>query len=283
LLGANRREEAVGAINIGATQPTAFSPSYLGEPSEFIFGSRPGFFKHLDAADPDDLRQLATVLEREAGAAGRATAAQRTTATHAHDMATFFRRVAAAPRFAVDAWGHPEEGDYGAATDLQRALWLFENKLARCVTVTLGKQSFDSHYFNTLNQEDATGYLAFVLDKLFGALERRSVDGRSLASQTVVMVSSEIGRFPQLNHGQGKDHFPQAPYLFYGEVFATGVAFGATGRDMAALPVTLATGRPTKGGHVLRVDDIGSTLLALDGIDPELHGYTGARLRFLTG
>jgi hypothetical protein len=34
---------------------------------------------------------------------------------------------------------------------------------------------------------------------------------------------------------------------------------------------------------VLRVDDIGSTLLALDGIDPELHGYTGARLRFLTG
>jgi hypothetical protein len=52
---------------------------------------------------------------------------------------------------------------------------------------------------------------------------------------------------------------------------------------MAALPVSLATGRPDPAGHLLRIDDLGTTLLALDGADPERYGYTGERLRFLTG
>ena len=52
---------------------------------------------------------------------------------------------------------------------------------------------------------------------------------------------------------------------------------------MAALPVSLETGMPATGGHSLRVDDIGTTLLGLDGINPELYGYVGDHLPFLTG
>ena len=97
-----------------------------------------------------------------------------------------------------------------------------------------------------------------------------------------MIIGSEIGRFPRLNAAHGKDHFPQTPHLFYGPGLATGASYGGTGRDMASVPISLATGRPEKGGHLLRIDDIGTTLLALDGANPDLSGYTGEHLRFLT-
>lgn len=284
ILGARRRDEAVGSISIGATQPTAYSPAYLGEPSEFIFGSNPGFFTHLDAASPEDLIALSRALKREGQSVRpRASRTLRTTASNFLEMSEFFARVAEVPRFAATSWGSKLEADYGAASDLQRAMWLFEHQLARCVTVTLGRQNFDSHTFNSPAQMEAGGYLAAMLDKLLAELAHRVVDGVPLADQTVVFIGSEIGRFPRLNAGQGKDHFPQAPYLFFGRGFATGTSYGATGRDMAALPVSVKTGRPEPGGHLLRVDDIGTTLLALDGADPEVFGYAGKNLSFLTG
>lgn len=279
ILGAHRDGEAVGAISIGATQPTAFSSQYLGEPSEYIFGNNEGFFKHLDRATPDDLRELASALERDAS--GSASRVQRATSANYHEMADLFDRVADAPRFAPVNWMPVDY--FGAVTDLQRAMWLFENRLARCVTVTIGHQGFDTHYFNSALQTPLLQYLVTVLDHLFTELDHRVVGGTPLSQQTAVIIGSEIGRFPRLNHGQGKDHFPQAPYLFYGSAFATGASYGGTGRDMAALPVSLETGMPATGGHSLRVDDIGTTLLGLDGINPELYGYVGDHLPFLTG
>ena len=284
VLGARRRDEAVGAISIGATQPTAFSPKYLGEPSEFIFGTNPGLFSHLDKASPEDLAQLSRVLKREGQSVRPGTSRRlRTTATSFLEMSEFFGRVAAVPRFAAADWGSKLEGDYGGAADLQRALWLFEHGLCRCVSVTVGRQNFDSHTFNTPVQTEAGGYLAAMLDKLFAELERRVVDDVPLSEQIAIFIGSEIGRFPRLNAGGGKDHFPQAPYLFYGRHFVTGASYGATGRDMAGLPVSPKTGRPETGGHLLRVDDIGATLLTLDGAAPEVFGYTGKNLAFLTG
>jgi hypothetical protein len=282
ILGTRRGDEAAGSINIGATQPTAFSPHYFGAPSTLIFGNNEGFFQHLDRAAPEDLMTLARVLKREAASAGKdRSRVQRTTASNLLEAAAFFERVATVPRFKPPSWSIPD--DQGAWVDLERAVWLFENRLARCVTVTLGHQAFDTHYSNTALQTGPLRALATMLDRLFTELDQRMVDGTPLASQIAIIIGSEIGRFPRLNHGLGKDHFPQAPYLFFGPAFVAGASYGATGRDMAAVPVSLKTGRPERGGHLLRVDDIGSTLLTLDGVNPELHGYTGENLAFLTG
>ena len=98
-----------------------------------------------------------------------------------------------------------------------------------------------------------------------------------------MFAGSEIGRFPRLNAGRGKDHFPQAPYLFMGPWFATGRTFGGTDRQMVAQPISLATGAVERGGARLVLDDLGTTLLRLDGADPELSGHAGRHLRFLTG
>jgi len=285
ILGSRRHGEAVGSISIGAGFPSGFSSRYLGAPSEVVFGARPGMFEHLDRADPEDLVEVAAALRLEAKPLGgaRATAEEKVTADNMLASAELLSQVARIPKFKAVDWGHKLEGDYRNGADLQRALWLFENGLTRCVTVCVGNQDFDTHFGNTTIQPMMAEYLAFLLDKLFAELDRRSIDNRSLASQMLVIVGSEIGRFPRLNAAHGKDHFPQTPHVLFGAGIVTGATYGATGRSMEAVPISLANGRPQSGGHTLRVDDLGVTLLDLDGANPELHGYVGEHLRFLTG
>lgn len=282
ILGTRRTDEAAGSVFISADFATAFSPKYLGQPGKYFYGTSPGLFDHLDREDPDDLRAAAAALMRQADAIGhrRLTALEQTTVENLRMSAALLDRAAAAPRFAPAAWKHDMEERMEGARDLQRALWLFENRMTRCAAVAVGRMNFDTHVGNDY-QADLTRYLAFLLDKLFEALDARSVDGRRLSDQTLVIVGSEIGRFPRLNTGNGKDHFPQVPYLLFGPSLRTGAAYGATDPEMIAMPVSLTTGRPERGGHLLEIDDLGTTLLGLDGANPEVYGYTGSRLRFL--
>jgi hypothetical protein len=282
VLGTRRDGQAMGAISIGTAFSAAFSPAYLGEPTTMQFGARPGLLDHLDKAAPDDLTAAAHKLRRDAARFVARSSAERVTADNFVEVAALFERWAQSPRFAPADWPHPDDGWIGGARDLQRALWLFEHGLARCATVSISGQAWDTHTWNDNMQTRLGGYLSGLLGHVLDELDHRTVDGRPLAAQTVVFVGSEIGRFPRLTKGRGKDHFPQVPYLFLGPWFATGAAYGGTDRQMVALPISLDTGRPERGGKLLTVDDIATTLLHLDGANPELFGYTGHHLRFLT-
>jgi uncharacterized protein (DUF1501 family) len=283
VLGARRDGEAMGAISIGTAFAAGFSPKYFGEPTTMQFGARPGLLEHLDHAEPGDLVVAANKLRRDAAAFAARSSAEQVTRDNFLEVAALFERWARAPKFAPADWPHPDEGWIGGGRDLQRALWLFEYGLARCVTVSISGQAWDTHTWNDSFQTRLGGYLSGMLGHAFDELDRRVVDGRPLAAQTVVFIGSEIGRFPRLNKGRGKDHFPQVPYLFASPWFATGAVHGGTDRQMVSLPVSLDTGKLERGGALLTVDDIGTTLLRLDGADPELFGYTGRHLRFLTG
>jgi hypothetical protein len=282
VLGARRTDGAVGAITIGTAFAAAFSPKYLGEPTTVQFGDRPGLLDHLDKLDPHELSVAAGALRREAASLAVTSSHASVTAGNLRESAALFERWAASPRFAPPAWPLTYEDDYKAGRDLERALWLLENQLARCVTVSLTGQDFDTHVWNGVWQPRLSGYLAGLLDRLFRELDQRKVDGKPLSEQTVVFVGSEIGRFPRLNAAEGKDHFPQVSYLFFGPWFAAGRAYGATDRQMVARPISLRTGKPEAGGHTLVLDDIGTTLLRLDGANPEVYGYAGSHLSFLT-
>jgi hypothetical protein len=51
---------------------------------------------------------------------------------------------------------------------------------------------------------------------------------------------------------------------------------------MQGLKVSSKTGLPVDvGGEHLVLDDLGTTLLHMAGINPELYGYLGRRLSFL--
>jgi hypothetical protein len=287
ILGARRaRGEATGAISLGSIMPTQSSPLFLGAPGDRVYGARPGVFEHFDDADPEDLLAVAKVLRAEAAPLRRprASAAERTSADNLLSTAELFSRIATAPKF-KPTWSLDssisEQWKAGTVVDLQRALWLLENNLTRCVTVCIPRSApFDTHVDNA-EQMQLTASLATLLDQLFGELERRVVDSKPLSEQTTIIIGSEIGRFPQLNAGEGKDHFPQSSHLFYGAHLATNVNYGGTGRDMVSVKTSLKTGKPDSSGHLIRVDDIGTTLLNLDGADPQLYGYKGEHMSFL--
>jgi hypothetical protein len=120
------------------------------------------------------------------------------------------------------------------------------------------------------------------MDLFLTELEKRTNQYGSLWSNTVMIAGSELGRFPRINHDLGKDHFNETSLMLFGGGINGGNAFGKTGKMMQALPASLTTGLPVDvGGGQIGLDDVGTTLLHMAGIDPSVHGYNGTRLRFL--
>jgi hypothetical protein len=281
LLGARRKTEATPSISIGSTFGSVLSPQYIGEPTIAFHSDAPGLLEHLDKADPDDLRKTAQLLEARATSVASTSPAGSMTVENIRTSAALLARWANSPKF-VSTWKPGKyENDFGSQLDLERAPWLLENGITRCVSVALTPMAYDTHIWNKTGQTSACTYLADLLATLLEDLDKRIVDGRPMSQQTVVIVGSEVGRFPRLNAARGKDHLPQAPYMFFGPWFRTGAVYGETDGDMISKPISFATGKPDKGGHQVRLDDIGRTLLELDGANPEVFGYTGQRLPFL--
>jgi uncharacterized protein (DUF1501 family) len=194
------------------------------------------------------------------------------------------------PRFAPTPWqgiepASKEDLDTPDMMErLQRALWLLEHDLTSSVFVCLvgGSLNWDTHTDNARRQTRMQARFVPMLDRFLTELERRSNRHGRLVDNTAVIVASELGRYPFLNAAQGKDHFPEAPFLFSGPWFPGGKVFGRTGKNLEAQPIDLKQGGVARaGGHHVMVDDVGTTLLALSGIDPELYGYNGQHLQFL--
>jgi len=284
ILGAHRQGQAVGAVSLGISPHTAFTPHFLGTPAPMIYGSKIDMFTVLDTMTPEDLDLAARTMERHAASARRSgigSVGDRAGLTSLEDGAQLFRRLIDVPRYERVAWPEAEgDNQSGHAENFQRALWLIENDLASSVAV----QSFavwDTHYDNAKRQTVLNPVLARNLGRLFAELEKRSNKYGKLSDQTAVMVVSELGRFPYLNASLGKDHYPQAPVLFYGKWFNTGTVYGDTDKELKSLPISLATGRGHRTGKLVSLDDVGATLLRLGGLDPEVYGFDGNRLDFL--
>jgi hypothetical protein len=280
LLGSRRTHEATGAVSMGFSWATPFSPKFLGVPAEDHFGKPPGIFDHLDKLDGDDLRVAARALRREAATLKSQLPKESSTTANLEESAALFEGWAKAPKFNAANWNIPLEDHMGsAATDLQRSLWMFENNLTRCATVSFGM--YDSHFRNHYTQSRKIPYLAQLIGTLLKELDRRIVDGKPLSEQTVVIVGSEMGRFPRLNSAGGKDHFSQGSWLVIGPWFATGLTHGATNDELLSVPVSMASGKADKAGHLLTVDDLGTTLMTLDGANPSVYGYGGEHMSFV--
>jgi hypothetical protein len=137
---------------------------------------------------------------------------------------------------------------------------------------------WDSHSHNLSQQTEMSEQLGPLLLRFVQRLHKAN-----LLQSTLIIAISEMGRYPILNSNQGKDHFPEVPALLIGAGIAgAGHAFGATDRRMAALPIDLSTGRSRVGGHLVTIDDVGTTVLQVAGIkDPSVYGYVGTPLDFL--
>jgi uncharacterized protein (DUF1501 family) len=131
--------------------------------------------------------------------------------------------------------------------------------------------------------------LRVVLQLVAGATAAAGASGVIISivalATAVVVVGSELGRFPVLNTNEGKDHWPETSFMIMGPGINTGggkgASFGTTGTFMEGKKMNKTTGKPDEAGSHVRIDDVGTTLLGIAGFKPEVYGYQGERLRFL--
>jgi hypothetical protein len=272
------REQPLASVTIGRTSSLEHSQGALGGPTG---DSEKTVVDALDTVAPGDFDLLARTYRRHAEQVPRwqNTAAATHTKDHLEQAAAFFERMKTVAPFKEGDW----RGADNIGRDLQRTLWLLENDLTRGVFVKV-MLDWDSHYNNARKQTQASGAWVDVADRFFEELGRRKNAFGSLASQTLVVMGSELGRFPLLNTNLGKDHFPETTLTFMGPNINSGDkgrAFVPTGRSMEGLKVSLKTGAPDDAGEHIFLDDVGTSLLSMVGMNPALYGYRGRRLAFL--
>jgi len=281
-----KREQPLASAMIDAQSPVQHSSGYFGDGAP-EFGAGQTLFQLIDATDPGDFPLLARTARSHASSLSTADDGARAASDHILQVADLFERLHRVSKFSPQTWADNNPIAQNMAVRLQRALWLVENDLARCVFVNVGGGlGWDSHSANVYTQTRMNGAFGLMFGRFLGELSQRSNAFGTLADNTFGVVGSEIGRFPRINAAKGKDHFPEAPFLFFGSHVNTrggkGAVFGKTGKTMESLLISLETGDASAGGHAIVLDDIGATMLALSGLNPEAHGYGGAVLKFLT-
>ncbi|MCA9489923.1 MAG: DUF1501 domain-containing protein [Myxococcales bacterium] len=144
--------------------------------------------------------------------------------------------------------------------------------VSRCVTMSYAGaqgQGWDTH----ANNDDLQSPL---WDELFGGLlqlmvELRSTPGTSaatLADETLVVVMSEMGRTPNINGTNGKDHWPYTSAMLIGPGVTGDRVVGGFDDTFYGKAVDPASGEVGNGAPVLSAESLGATLLSYCDIDP---------------
>lgn len=141
--------------------------------------------------------------------------------------------------------------------------------VSRCVTLSFSYNSWDTHVSNDIYQSQNFQMLFTGLGELMDLLA--SVPGETastLAEETVVIVLSEMGRTPQLNAGQGKDHWPYTSAMLVGPGITGNRVVGAYDALYYGKKLDLASGEvDDDGGQSLSSDVLGATMLSLADVD----------------
>lgn len=142
--------------------------------------------------------------------------------------------------------------------------------IARTVTLSTG-YGWDSHTLNDTTQSSNFESLFNGLVSLMDLLAAQPGEvAATLADETVLVVLSEMGRTPQLNSADGKDHWPYTCTMVVGPNITGNRVIG--GFDYYAYGKTLDfdTGEiDLESGRNVSVDSVGATLLQLADIDSE--------------
>lgn len=165
-------------------------------------------------------------------------------------------------------------GGVGLVDQAEVAVDALAEGLCRAVTLgysgdTVGLLGWDSHADNDATQSTLFESLFQGLARLMSLLAATpGPDGRALDEQTMVVVFSEMGRTPQKNATDGKDHWPYTSVLLCGPGLDGGRVVGDLDDNYAGEPVDYASGELDSDGALLSVEAVGATLLALGGVDP---------------
>lgn len=144
----------------------------------------------------------------------------------------------------------------------QAEIALASFKAGVCVSANLDIGQFDSHANNDADQMKLIPeFLAGITHLLRRAGELK------IREQLVVVVQSEMGRTPNYNQGNGKDHWSIGSALFLGKGIKGNRVLGATDEKQFAVPIDPATLKTDKEkGTRIRPEHIHEALRELAGI-----------------
>jgi uncharacterized protein (DUF1501 family) len=144
----------------------------------------------------------------------------------------------------------------------QAEIALASFKAGVCVSANLDIGQFDSHANNDRDQ------MKLIPEFLAGIsyLVRRAGELK-VRDQLVVVIQSEMGRTPNYNAGNGKDHWSIGSAMFLGRGIKGNRVIGATDEKQFALPLDPQTLKPSKDrGIRVRPEHIHESLRLLSGV-----------------
>jgi len=160
-----------------------------------------------------------------------------------------------------------------AALDAAFAIEAMKRNVVRCVSFAAG--NFDTHAGNYKTHAHAQQELFDLVTatlRSLDAIPHPTKAGAKLSEHTHILVVSEFCRTPQINLGNGRDHYPNNSALVISPRFKPNFVFGATDADQL-LP------RPVKrfidGERAIAPPDLLATFVSAFGIDPRKYMRDG--------
>ena len=274
-LVARHRPQPLGAITVGNVFNRVYTPSWIVDGLPFVKGrpSTPQGLAPFEAMAPDELAMLSRAMKAQL----KHPALNAVDRANMEKVIALVDRLPTTKRFALEDW-KPDERMKNADEALQRVLWGLETDLISGAYVVVSRNDWDTHFANITRQDKMNGTFLPLFDRFLDQLATRTNQHGTLLDNTTVVLASEMGRYPRLNSDKGKDHFPEMSMLVMGAGVRGAQTIGATAKDMIGYPMDPATGKQTGTSHLL-LDDVGTTLLELFGIDPIPYGYGGRVIR----
>jgi|GEM_PF-229136 len=177
-------------------------------------------------------------------------------------------------------------GDLSFAADgsfesqIELAVQALGRGVAQCVTIS-PPVSWDTHTDSDNQQSQLWEAFFAGMNRLASRLATTPAPilaGQSnvgmLASETVVVVLSEMARTPQLNADNGRDHWPWTSVVLFGDGITGGRAIGGYDAGYRGLGVDPATGETDAARAAPTPTQLGATLMALADLDPSVLGPT---------
>ncbi|MFO0937083.1 MAG: DUF1501 domain-containing protein [Gemmataceae bacterium] len=135
-----------------------------------------------------------------------------------------------------------------------------------CVSANLSIGQFDSHNNNDADQMKLIPEMLAGVDYLL-----RRAEELKIREQIVVIMQSEMGRTPQYNNGNGKDHWSIGSAMFLGKGIKGNRVIGATDDKQFLLPLDAQTLKTLKtddkSGMRVRPEHLHAALRSFAGID----------------
>lgn len=138
--------------------------------------------------------------------------------------------------------------------------------LCRCASVGTGAL-WDTHQNNGQQSQLFEAFFADLTQILATLEATMGPEGRPLREDTVVVVSSEMGRTPSFNSTAGRDHWPYTSMMLMGPGIRGDRKFGGYTALYGGVGVDPG-GNPDASRPGIPAESVGATLLVLGDVDP---------------